>query len=200
MATIAFVQPPEDKAGLLSANPTQLTRWIKLSRPEPKYDQIYVVQIEDANPARLRVSVKKLPVGAVQAQAELKASHLADANDCTRIDVSANTGRNLDLTFSSKTGALVIFHLTDANATFVPEVLDSVVKNAKDTDEILFNAEWIEGSDKDHKAVSVIMTGGDEGKKKLDYGLGVRLKNDDPYGPGYTTIIIDPKVENEGTR
>lgn len=197
MATIAFMPSREDKAGLLVAKPTALTLWDR--GPEPKYDRIYVVEIDDANPARFRVLVKTLPVGTVLAQGELSALHLPKANDYTGVDGSANSGRNLDLTFSSKTGALVIFHLTDANATFVPEVLDSVVRNVDDTDEILFNAMWVKDMN-DFKAVSVIMTGGDEGKHKLDYGLGVRLKNDDPHGPGYTTIIIDPKVENEGTR
>lgn len=197
MATIAFMPPREDKAGMRFARPTALKSWAELNRPEPKYDRIYVVEIDDANPARFRVLVKTVPVGMVRAQDDLTASHLPKANDYAGIDSSANTGRNLDLKFSSKTGALVIFHLTDANATFVPEVLDSVVKNADDTDEILFNAKWVKDTG-NFKAVSVIMTGGDEGKHNLDYGLGVRLKNDDPHGPGYTTIIIDPKVENEG--
>lgn len=197
MATIAFMPPREDKAGLLFANPAALTLWEQRNRPEPKYDRIYVVQIDDANPAHFRVSVKTLPAGTVQAQADLKASHLPKANDYTGMDGSANTGRNLDLKFSSKAGALVVFHLTDANATFVPEVRDSVVRNVDDEDEILFNPLWVKDMT-DFKAVSVIMTGGDEGKHNLDYGLGVRLKNDDPHGPGYTTIIIDPKVENEG--
>jgi len=197
MATTAFIPPSEDKLKLHFAKPTALRAWSERNLPEPEYDRIYVVEIDDANPARFRVLVKTLPVVPVRLQEELRASHLPKANDYTAVDGNVNNGRNLDLKFSSKTGALVIFHLTDPNATFVPEVLDSVVKNAEDKDEILFNARWVK--DVNYcKAVSVIMTGGNEGQHNLDYGLGIRLKNDDPHGPGYTTIIIDPKVENEG--
>ena len=197
MATIAFM-PPREVAGIaMFPNPKALSRW-PAGTPEPDYDRIYVVRIDNANPASFRVKVSSVPLSAAHPQGDLDQSHLLLASNATYDDRLANTGRNLDLKFKSKKGALVIFHLADPNATFVEDEVNSIVRNADDTDEILFNAKWVRGSESDREAVSVILIGGKEGTKRLDYGLGVRLLNDDPVGPGYTNIIIDPKVENEG--
>lgn len=197
MATIAFM-PPREVAGItMFPNPKALSRW-QPGKPEPDYDHIYVVRIDNANPASFRVKVSTVRLNAPHAQGDLDLSHLLLANNATYDDRSANSGRNLDLKFKSKKGALVIFHLADPNATFVADEINSIVRNADDTDEILFNAKWVKGNEADRDAVSVILIGGKAGTKKLDYGLGVRLLNDDPVGPGYTNIIIDPKVENEG--
>ncbi len=200
MATIAPFMPAREEAGIMRfPHPRELDSW-DTRNPEPSYDKIYVVQIDDANPARFRVAVRTLPIGAVGRQTDLDQSHLKLAEEIIYHDRDANSGRNLDLKFKSKNGALVIFHLTDSNASFADNVLNSVVRNADERDQILFNAHWVTGNEIDRKAVSVIMIGGAAGTKKLDYGLGVRLRNDDPKGQGYTNIIIDPKVENEGTR
>ncbi len=194
MATIAFMPPSEKAGALFFPHPRRLTAW---TDPEPEYDRIYVVKIDDANPARFRVAVRSIPVAGINARTQLGTTHLDDADDLSRHVPTANSGRNLDLKFESKKNALVIFHLTDPNARFVENVADSVVKNADEPGaDMFYHAEWVSGHD--HKAVSVIMVGGPSGPTKRDYGLGVRLKNDDPHGPGYTTIIIDPKVENEG--
>lgn len=204
MASIAFM-PPRDAVldgAAFFPHPQALTDWPD-NKPEPDYEGIYVVRIDDANPAHFKVNVRRIEVGALRSQKELDTSHLKQA-ETAPVHASANTGRNLNLKFKAKEGALIIFHLTDPNATFVDADADGrpthgVVKSANESD-LLFNALWVKGHDQDREAVSVILDRADQ-RIERQYGLGVRLNNDDdsvPREQRYTDIIIDPKVENEG--
>ncbi len=204
MATIAFMPPNKFKGAAFFPHPQALADWPD-NKPEPDYKWIYVVRIDDANPAHFKVNVRQIPVGSLKSQKELDTSHLEAAR--TAVNHSgANSGQNLNLKFKAKEGALIIFHLTDPNATFVEADADGrpthgVVKSANETD-LLFNALWVKGHDQDREAVSVILDRVGEGTTETrQYGLGVRLRNDDmSQDPEdrYTDIIIDPKVENEG--
>ena len=207
MANALFLAPREAsdraKLGITVVNPDPIPD-LGDKEPEPKYDNIFVVRIDDANPARLRVTVRDIPLGSLTAQGQLNKQHLKLAD---RIDYDlggANTGRNLDLKFTTKHdgGALIIFHLTDPNATFVDadangKPTHGIVKAAGAQD-LIFQARWVEGSEQDREALSVILKPLPKGDKRSQpYGLGVRLNNDDP-DTRTTDIIIDPKVENEG--
>lgn len=204
MATIAFMPPNKLKGAAFFPHPDALTDWDP-KKPEPDYEGIYVVRIDDANPAHFKVNVRRISVGSLRLQTELNTSHLEAAATATN-HAGANTGQNLNLKFKAKEGALIIFHLTDPNATFVEADANGrpthgVVKSANETD-LLFNAQWVDGHKDDREAVSVILDRVPEGTTIIrQYGLGVRLRNDDMSQPEhlrYTDIIIDPKVENEG--
>ncbi|MEO6216799.1 MAG: hypothetical protein ABIO86_12265 [Sphingomonas sp.] len=175
-------------------DPDDLPPW-PLGKPEPTYDHIYVVRINNANPATYRVEVRDVFMPGGVLKKDLDQAHLILAQD-SKYDVpGATTGKNLDLRLNTSIGALVIFHMTDPNATFVDAAVNGVVKAAGDPD-LIYQAEWVKGFETNLEAVSVILEGVPWKKGRLQrYGLGVRINNDDG---GTSDICIDPKIENDG--
>lgn len=172
---------------------------------EPIYDNIFVVRIDNANPASLRVTVWDVPIGSLKLQEELNPSHLLQAGNPTNQVQGANTGRNLNLKLATKYdgGALVIFLMADRNATFLNAKIrgkstHGIVRAEDGTDDVIFQPRSIGSTGQTHDALSVILKPVPKGtKREQTYGLIVRLATDD--GPnGTIDIIIDPKVENEG--
>jgi hypothetical protein len=198
-----FLAPREADADRMFPNPAALPD-LQDDEAEPVYDDIFVVRIDNANPATHRVTVRRLPNGALKVQADLDQSHLRLAEDPRNDIAGANSGRNLNLKFATKYdgGALVIFHMVDPNATFVDAAANGMpshgIVKAAGAPDLIFQARWVRGSEHNREAISVILKPLPKGdKREQAYGLGVRLNNDDPE-TRTTDIIIDPKVENEG--
>jgi hypothetical protein len=170
------------------------------ANPPLTYDHIYVVLINNANPATYRVQVRDIPLTGVVTQDDLDQSHLALAQDSKYGVPTATSGKNLDLKLNSSGGALVIFNMTDPNSTFVDADAsgypsNGIVKAVGDPD-LIYQAQWVKGSETNLEAVSVILEGVPYKKGRTQrYGLGVRMKNDDN---GTSDICIDPKIENDG--
>lgn len=173
---------------------------------EPKYDNIFVVRIDNANPASLRVTVWDVPIGSLTLQEHLAQSHLQLAGNAAYQLNGANTGRNLNLKFRTKHdgGALIVFLMADPNATFLETFIQGrpthgIVRARDETNDVIFQARWLDRNGLDRDAISVILKPlpTDVMKREQAYGLGIKLATDD--GPdGTIDIIIDPKVENEG--
>ncbi|WP_447728309.1 hypothetical protein [Sphingomonas koreensis] len=195
--------PREIEGRTMFPNPDALPE-LKEDEAEPEYDNIFVVRIDNANPATHRVTVRDIPKGSLRVQSDLDQSHLRLAEDPRTDLAGANTGRNLNLKFTTKHdgGALIIFHMVDPNATFVDADANGkpshgIVKSEGAPD-LIFQARWVRGSEQNREAISVILKPLPKGEKREQpYGLGVRINNDDPE-TRTTDIIIDPKVENEG--
>lgn len=198
-----FLAPREvEEQYFFSPIPEPLPNWPAPPAPAPSYKHIFIVRIDCANPATQRVTVRRIPLGSVQDQSQLDQTHLQLGDDKQHDFPGANSGKNLNLKFKTSQEALVIFHMVDPEARFVEADANGhpthgVVK-AKGDPDLLFQPRWIKGSNTDREALSVILKGLPKGQK-LDqqYGLGVQLKNDDGQD-SWTSIIIDPKVENEG--
>lgn len=198
--------PDGSKVSMMTPNPAVLQE-LK-GQAEPKYDNIFIVRIDNANPANLRVTVWDVPVGSLTRQDDLKQPHLDMAGNPAYLLKGANTGRNLNLKFKTNYdgGALVVFFMADRNATFIDALIGNAptrgivrAADADDSDDVIFQARSIGSTGQTHNAVSVILKPLPEDvvKREQTYGLIIRLATDD--GPnGTIDIVIDPKVENEG--
>lgn len=189
----------------MAPNPAVLEE-LQPGEAEPKYEDIFIVRIDNANPTSLRVTVSNVPKGTLTQQEHLNQSHLDKAGDPAYLLKGANTGRNLNLKFKTKYdgGALIVFLMADRNATFVNAEIDGapthgIVKAKDGTDDVIFRARSIGSTGPTHNALSVILKPLPKDVIKLEqtYGLIVRLVTDD-CPSGSIDIVIDPKVENEG--
>jgi hypothetical protein len=175
--------------------PERLADW---SGNEPRYDHLYVVRIIDCNPKRMSIRVKRLKPKS--AQASLKQEDLDFAQQNGSVWAKPTQGGKLNFVLSSARGrgALVVFHLVDAWATFIDngstsDTSMSVMRGRDQVGDILFRPKWVGGSKGNRKAVSVIMAGG---AGVQEYGLGIYVK--DKNTGAITPIIVDPKIENDG--
>ena len=179
------------------------------------YDALYVVRIEDCNPKRLQVSVKR-PATVVMSQSDLDQAHLdaaASAPDWqnptdwpwpgpTPPPAPPSLGK-LHRRLRTRTGALVVFHLVDQAASFIVDDngtprLSIMTADALDP-QILRRPTWVGNLTRGHSALSVVLSRGNHSAghvEEHDYAIGVNVVDQDTGE--ITAIYIDPKIENDG--
>jgi len=180
---------------LLGGGAVQAPAWDP-AVPEPTYDQVYVVQIYDANPKHFRAQVMSIPVTGITSQSDLRPDHLNLAiTNGTLVPNAVEV--DLDLRLKSVAGALVIFHLIDLDATFEDPAQigkdESIVLS--DTNAELFQSRWLGHQ---NKAVSTIFKGNALVGKPRIGRYGLRIKITVPASDTVSYVEIDPKIENQG--